>query len=553
VDADAPGDEARIESAAMRRRTTALVLLVVASAAVVAWRGCSIDEAPAPTHAPSPRAAPIEPPQARTKRRASAPESVATTEAAPTRVAPTSPASPTKRTLRLLDRVGDPVADVQVMASGFDPVRTDARGEATFEAPVEAVQARFLDRGVERTVELREPVTEVRTRSFPRIDVRVVDGATGDAVDAPWRAARRYGTARPSDDSPRLETRRNGRSDAEVSVEPPTGYGALEPYGWTGAVASRATTVRIVVPVWRERPIELRLVDESGRAVEGARADAFVTNVYGVSRDVGVTHDDARSDRDGLLKIGRVPGAPFVRLSFRVGRPCDDDRAYELGATIRHIPLGESAPTTPETVVLTRRKYDRSFVSTGGSGSGSRKRSLAGERAPLVVRCVHRDGLPAARVWIDIGGDVAGETGDDGTLRVESAPIGPRELLAFAHGFLPTTAHADVGRDVEVVVRESSPHTVRVTVVDEPERPLMGAVVNVRCEQLSGSDRKVGCSVAQLDGDVELATPMTGRDGVVTLDVPRGTNEYRATLGAAGEAVSSDSDFVRVVLRPPKD
>jgi len=80
--------------------------------------------------------------------------------------------------------------------------------------------------------------------------------------------------------------------------------------------------------------------------------------------------------------------------------------------------------------------------------------------------------------------------------------------------------------------------------------------VTAICKDVPGSSNKamyVYCSVAQLAGDVELATPLTGREGTVELAVPVGTIRYTATLGAARAEVESVDEFVRVVLRPPNE
>ena len=396
------------------------------------------------------------------------------------------------------------------------------------------------------------PVT--RASGPLRLAIEVIDGATGARIDARIRAPGSDGTESAETSLP---TDADGNAKASVSVVPPAGYGALDPYVWKGKVAVQARQIRVLVPVWPERPITLRVVDDAGRPVVGARADHLKTDLSGNGNRLGVTHGDDRSGDDGILRLTGVPAIPFTKLRFDVARRTERDGDEELGATVEEIRLGEPAPPTPIQIVLMRRPAFRTVGSFGtGSATGIRRRpDRSDERAPLVVRAVRRDGTPAEGVRIRVG-DSKGTTGSDGTWRIDDAEAGARLVVAFAHGFLPAVLPVTVGRDAEIVVREPEPRTMRVTVVDESGRPLPAVCVTAECRSIAapaGEAVWIGESVAQLTGDVELATPRTARDGTVALAVPRGVIRYGAQLGWVTDSAETDADSVRIVLRAPKD
>jgi hypothetical protein len=416
-----------------------------------------------------------------------------------------------------------------------------------------------------------EAATRAKWDGRSRLVVEVVDGATGTALRGAAFGARDAGgtwVEWPRDAEPKeLTDEGGGDAWATFAVKPPDGFGALDPCVWSGPVARRAQFVRVVVPVWPERIVTLQVVTSDGRAVEGAavtraRTDVRWTRIgHHYSNHFSSAHDweqvtsrEAKSDGRGLLVLRGIPSVPFTRLTLEVGKQVDDDASCELGATADGIDLSVAHSGEPIRVVLQRREWSpfdgRVFVSSIGCGPDP---TYPGARAALVVRAAHRDGLPASRVNVHVA-DFYGIAADDGFLRTDHAPVGPRDVVVSAHGFRPTVVRVDVGREKEVLVREAPARSVRVTVTDESGKRYPAALVQSNCVTVPGPDGKdvrVDESVAQLDGDVELATPLTGRDGTVVLDEPAGTIRYRASLGAASGEAESSADAVTVVLRRP--
>ena len=91
---------------------------------------------------------------------------------------------------------------------------------------------------------------------------------------------------------------------------------------------------------------------------------------------------------------------------------------------------------------------------------------------------------------------------------------------------------------------------------DEAGRVLPAACVTASCRGAVGPDGAIvgaaWTSIAQIDGTVEVLTPVTGPLGFVDLRVPDGPVEYEVVLGGASATASSDAPEVRVVLRAPE-
>ena len=461
-----------------------------------------------------------------------------------------------KRVLRLLATGGDPVSGVWVR-TGEHSAFTDAKGEASFAVGMEPVKVSIFDGEKDRDVELKEPVTEVRIERVPTLAVGIVDGSTGAPLSgATWRASTFSWIERSEEDtSPlRLALDRKGNANACVRVAPPDGFGAIDPYKWEGQVAMRTRTVRLLVPVFPAREILFRTVDADGRPVDGAEIEWADTRLAREENPSDLTFRATPSDETGLLRVEGLPRIPFANLRIHLTRACADDASYELGATVEDIRLDEPGSAQAVKVVLVRQEKEfRGMSGSGGSSCGSPRR--ADSPAPLAVKVLYRDGTPASRVRVS-GANVGGITDRDGYVRFEAVRRGVADFAAYAHGFLATAVRVDVGRDAEVVVREPAPRTVRVLVKDETGRAVPAARVSAICKYVPGvatPSVHVYSSVAQIDGDVELATPLTDREGIVELAVPKGTISYEATMGAARTEAESDAEFVAIVLRVPKE
>jgi hypothetical protein len=383
-----------------------------------------------------------------------------------------------------------------------------------------------------------------------RVEVLVVDGSTGAALpDAPVRRGDEHG---PPAAGSKLSIGAYDQAEIEFHVDWPDGFGGLDTVSWRGPVASRATSVRFVLPAFPLGDVAVRFVDEAGVPVSGvAEISATARDPYNGHIEAVTLHAPP-SDADGSTSL-RLPRIPFQVFVVDASRRIVGDLEHGLGATIFVRPSEFGAARRD--VVLVVRTPDGPGQSFGsGIGCGP-DHEPAGPKALLVVRLFHGDEKPAVRVTVrlDDGSYLNAKSGDDGVARFDALTKGDRKFVASAHGFRPTPFHAQVGKDAEIIVRESPSRTIEVIVADADDRRLPAACVTSRCASVVGADGTqtyVGgwCSVAQLDGDVELATPLTGADGTLRLQEPAGEIEYRAQLGGAAASVTSAADVVRIVL-----
>jgi len=388
-----------------------------------------------------------------------------------------------------------------------------------------------------------------RPSDYRRVETFVVDGSTGAAM--PDVFVRRGDAGGPPAADSKLSIAADDQAEIEFHVDWPEGFGGLDAVAWSGPVASRATSVRFVLPAFPLGDVALRFVDESGAAVSGvAEVRATARNPWN-GHNGSVTLRAPPSDAEGATSL-RLPRIPFQDCAVNASKRIVGDLEHELGA---HFVVGPSDfGAARRTVVLVTRTPEGGSSTFGfGTGCGTDHES-AGPKAPLVVRLVHGDDKPAARVMVrlDDGSRLNAKSDEGGVARFAALTTGDRTFVASAHGFRPTPFHAQVGKDAEVVVRETPSRTVDVIVVDADDRRLPAACVTSRCASVVGADGKEtyvgGCSVAQLDGDVEFATPLTSPDGTLRLQEPAGEIEYRAQLGGAMESVKSAADVVRIVL-----
>lgn len=528
----------------------AILALFVIAAGVVGYASRSEDAEVAPVAADE-AVAPAERTAEGSRRVRAAEETVAPVTALEEQVEPAAEKTEPKHMLRLVDGRGEPVSGVWVKGSR-DSHFTDARGETELTIGDEPESAHFFDGEKARVIELEEPVTEVRLDGVRTLEVGVVDGATGEIVPGVrWRTWRREEWSSANSPAPALPLDRRFEADVRVVVEPPEGYGALDPFEWEGEVAARATSVRVAIPVWPARELLLRLVDTEGFPVEGAKVRWAHVHL-GQTNPTDVTFAEEPSGADGLLRVGRLPRIPFAKADVHVART-ESGSHWELGATVEGIVLDDPSSGTPLDLVL-RRQQTSFRGSQGFSSSSCGFPSRLESPAPLAVRVLHVDGTPAARVVVS-GANVSGRTDREGNVKFDEVRRGVAEFAVYAHGFVATAVRVDVGAETEIVVREPEPRRVRVLVTDASGRPLPAVFVTSECRSVPSASNKsvrVGCSVAQFDGEVELATPRTDRDGLVELREPTGTVRYRAAVGAGrGETESSD-DFVRIVVCAPK-
>jgi hypothetical protein len=279
------------------------------------------------------------------------------------------PPEPPRRTLRIVDGDGDPILGVDVWLAVEDGQNvvpqpqqtTDLEGEASFVAVGEANRVAFHDGEVTRTVELRDPTTEVVVRNLPTLLVSAVDARSGNALDPVrfrfrrgWRDAREAWTGGTR---PALAVSSGGTASCAVEIDMPAGYGGYRTGGWRGEVALRARTARLVVPLFEAAERTFRAVDRTGvplRSAIAASAEADAKDPRRLSIPQEVTFVSAPSGADGLVRLTGLPRIPFTRIAVRLSLPSEDESEASLGGTAAPFDPCADPPEEPEVVVLGR-------------------------------------------------------------------------------------------------------------------------------------------------------------------------------------------------------
>jgi hypothetical protein len=318
-------------------------------------------------------------------------------------------------------------------------------------------------------------------------------------------------------------------------------------------VSPWARGCRFLVPVFGESVADLRAEDAEGGPVAGATVDPGVALLRASGAECAestLRTSSTTSGDDGTLLL-RLPQVRSNRamLSLAWRSPADVEHAASVT-----IPLDARDRAAMVPVVLLpvgERRGGHRLLRCGGCRGG---RYGPDETAPLTVRVLRAGGGPAAGVCVD-GGDETRVTDVDGRVEFAALGVGLTTVVAERHGFLPAAARVEVGAAREVVLREGCGRFVEVEVVDEQGRPV--PCVRVRARSVSvpdgaGGAARTGCTLAWMDGDVEVLGARTDAHGRLTWRVPPGRVAYEATLFGAAASVESDEDRVRVVLTTPQ-
>jgi len=261
------------------------------------------------------------------------------------------PPEPPRRVLRIVDGDGDRVLGVDVWQAVEDgeaaeprPQRTTgADGEASFVADGEANRVAFFDGDVTRTLELRDAVTEAVVRNLPTLLVSAVDARSGIALDPVrlrfargWRDGREAWTGGKR---PVLAVSSDGSASCSVEIDAPAGYGGYRTNAWSGELALRAKTARLVVPLFEATWRTLRVTDRDGTPLRGA------TLLEGI-----VTSRAEPSSADGILRVEGLPRIPFTRVGLSVRWEAEGRGSLQGGAAL--FDLCAEPPEEPIVVVL---------------------------------------------------------------------------------------------------------------------------------------------------------------------------------------------------------
>jgi len=439
------------------------------------------------------------------------------------------------RLLRLLDDAGAPVEGVGVYGAahggklssrgGLHSSVSDARGEVCVPCDGERTVVDVLDRDGAREIELVELVTTVTVATPRMLDVGVVDGSTGVPLAGSTLGVQRMGE---------WSSARGGAVAFDtiegLRVLPPAGYGCFASCTWDGPVAPRARRLRLSVAVYPGTTWTFRALDPDGTPVAGAAATSVELDSSSVTF-VGET-----SAADGIVRVRDIPRIPYLRtlrVSLRGGGTC---------GSATNARFADGPPDGPVDFVLNGGGWYR-----GPPGEvpccGFREDDPT-PTAPLAVRVRWRDGVAAAYVRVVCCGVADATTDAEGRASFAALPVGPQFFVAGAHGFLPTAARAVVGRDETIDVAEDAPRIVHVLVTDEQGRALPAARVTVASERIAGPEDSLlefHVSIAQLDGDVELLTPLTDGAGRVDVDAPRGEMNYHVVVGGGSASAYGEA------------
>jgi hypothetical protein len=330
------------------------------------------------------RGAPRRPPRARAAPPVIAAENPEADPSAPEE-ASAVPEAP-RCVLRIVDSEGRRLEGVRVewvRARGSDEDTTDANGEVSRAVPVGGAtpRAEVFDGWEQREVVLVDPVTTLVVAHLPELELIVVDGSTGRALEAPevemetWtNAAKHTWKFAPGDGvHRRLSVASDREIDVNVSVRAPAGFGAVRRIDWEGKVAVQAEKARVVVPVFPAETWTLRLRDAEGRPAAGVSAgSASLAAVYGAesTRGWGAEFDPpkALSSADGILVLPGIPRIPVNAASLDVRRyPDRENGVVGLRGTLRIPLLDVAAPREPVEIELRRWNGGSSYQ--GGCSS----------------------------------------------------------------------------------------------------------------------------------------------------------------------------------------
>lgn len=274
------------------------------------------------------------------------------------------PPEPPRRALRIVDGDGDPVGGVSTSAVTEDSKPTDppcgcttgADGEASFLADGDVNRVAFFDGAAEQKLELREPMTEVVVRDLPTLLVSAVDARSGNSLDpVRFRVRCSCGGEREvwtGGKRPALAVSSSGTVSCTVAVDAPAGYGGYGATSWSGELALRAKTARLVVPLFEATSRTLRAVDREGAPLPGVTVARASADAHGPLErwTTTVTFRAETSAADGLLLVEGMPRIPFTRIELSVGR-ADGDATSSSGMAAPFDPCAD-APEQPIVVVL---------------------------------------------------------------------------------------------------------------------------------------------------------------------------------------------------------
>ncbi len=385
--------------------------------------------------------------------------------------------------LRLRAKVGDKLVDVF----------TDERGVAALPCAPNATELEvqvpgFRGVGAEGGRALARALAErdgiLRLVEIPSLDVIAVDAQTGTSLSAAVRI-RAGGAAELRVETPAHLAAAPFTTDPggfQVEADPPAGYALLYPRMVVNVPVSRfAAQLRLVIPLRREVPWRVRVVDADDRPVAGA---AVVLAMLG-----GMTLRPRATSGAGDAEIA-VHGIPFLRGETLAVLVALEEGDYVWGAMSDRVQLCE--PNSPLVTVVrlprdpVRRAGEGGIGGAAGGAFGGRRgghRNLRGgghrPTASVVVHVMRRNGAPAAGARVRLVPGADAYTDAAGDARFDGLNGGSYVVHVAEAGFVPAAASVTVGPagTARVDIVEPTGRSLEVRVVDEQGDPLPFATV----------------------------------------------------------------------------
>ena len=270
----------------------------------------------------------------------------------------------------------------------------------------------------------------------------------------------------------------------------PEGWMLPDGFEFTGPISADARRLLVLVPSWREIPLEVDVVDEQGRPFD----EALISRVLLGGQETHIEIDELGGGRRRIrglpLRPGELVQVFFESKGVEVVTPVppepqewSESLPQEPGEARTRVPEDDRAPWAVRAVLSDRKVYpgtilerngvDFDFTPEASLGEGAADDGR-GPRGSVSVRVVGFDGLPIQGAEVAIASSPAlGPTNAQGTASVSGVRPGEHRLLFGAPGRLLAEALVTVVADTEasVVLREPQGATLDVLVLDAAGEP----------------------------------------------------------------------------------